>query len=146
MEMYSYAKNKYRSVFLLIFILCGCSTAVSKRLSAGETVQYYFEQFNQKNQKQMELVVNEEQRGVGYDLDNLIAVKLISMEEEKDAVDFNSAWYDGQPEEIAMVRVTFDIEYKNGGGAGFDNGSYQWNYYLVKENEDSDWVIVMWGC
>ena len=44
-----------------------------------------------------------------------------------------------------MVHVAFDINYKNGYGAGFQNGVYNWEYYLAKKSEDAPWLIVMWG-
>ena len=115
-------------------------------MSPEKTVKYYFSQFNNKNQLGMDSVVYKKMQGTGSDLGNLVYVKLISCVEEKDAskIEIENSWYNS-PYKVSLVNVTFDINYKNGGGGGFSNGKYKWGYYLVKENEKSDWIIVQWG-
>lgn len=137
---------------LLICTFLGCSLAASRTpeaprgMSPEETVQYYFLQFNNKNQSGMDSVVYKKMQGMDSDLGNLVYVKLNSCVEEKDAskIEIENSWYNS-PYKISLVNVTFDINYKNGGGDGFSNGKYEWKYYLVKENEKSDWIIVEWG-
>ncbi len=116
-------------------------------MSPVETVQYYFSELNKKNQTNFESVVYEKQRGAQYDLANLNYVKLISCEENNSKTEqasFNNSWYP-DPYATSVLDVEFDINYKNGGGGGFTTGKYTWHFWLVKKDENSDWMIVMWG-
>ena len=120
----------------------------SESMSAVETVQYYFSEFNNKNQTNFDSVVYEKMRGAQYDLADLNYVKLISCVEANNTQTGEAAWPDAwypNPYATAVVDVTFDINYKDGGGGGFSNGKVSWHYWLVKKDENSDWMIVMWG-
>ncbi len=134
-------------VFLTFCIFCGCSTSTTKSMSPEETVRCYFSQFSDKSQSGMDALVYEKMRGKDFDLNHLNSVKLISCTEENDTskISSNKEWY-SNPYKVALVHVAFDINYKSGGSSGgFNNGRYNWDYYLVKENEKSDWIIVQWG-
>lgn len=118
----------------------------SKKHVTRRNVKYYFSQFNDKNQSGMNLVLYKKIQGTNADLKNLISVTLNNCVEEKDSskIEIDDAWYEN-PYKVAMVYVTFDIKYKGVGGDGLSNSEYKWKYYLVKESEKSDWVIVQWG-
>lgn len=133
---------------MLITIFTGCSEVIPpENMSPEETVNFYFKQYNKKNQQGMDSVVCANMKGVERDLGDLKYVKLLSYKEETDEskVNFQDAWYPNAYKK-AMVNVKFDINYKSGsGGGGHSNGEIEGQYCLVKDNETSDWVIVMWG-
>lgn len=144
------------TAYMLFFLVCAVllpacgeiAPAIPEGMSPEETVRYYFERMDQKDRPGMDAVVAEDQRGADAELEHLVSVSLIGCEEETDAdgLGFNESWCAGEPYDIAKVRDRFDIEYENGGGGGFDNGQYDWSFWLVKENADANWMIVMWGC
>jgi hypothetical protein len=69
-------------------------------------------------------------------------------EEKTDTQADQASWYDPwfpDPYATSVVDVTFEVNYKNSGGSGFEDGEYFWHYWLVKKDVASDWMIVMWG-
>ncbi len=133
------------AVLLLLAVLLPACGAVG--MTPEETVRYYFERMVKRDEAGMNAVVAEELRGAEAELEHLVSVKLLSCEQETDesVMPFQDHWYDGDPYDIALVRATFEIEYENGGGGGFDNGEYHWNFWLVKDSEEADWQIAMSG-
>lgn len=131
-------------LLLLAVMLPACSAA---HMTPEQTVKRYFERMGRKDQAGMDELVVEEHRGEDAELERLISVELTRCEPETDAsvMPFQSHWYSGDDYETALVRTTFCIEYENGGGAGFDNGEYNWYFWLVKDSEHADWKIVMNG-
>lgn len=134
---------------LFLFTLSGCAKASPpKGMTPEETVKYHFAQFNSKNQPGMDSVVYKKMRGADSDFGNLKYVKLTSCKEETDTtkIDYVDGWYKN-PYKVALVNATFDIKYNGTGSAnaGLSNGTYNWKFHLVKADEKSDWMIVMWG-
>lgn len=139
--------------FLLMISLLGCTRLTTQKevippagMSPEETVEYYFKQWSNKSSYGMDSVVYSKNRGAEFDLNKLNYVKLLSFVEETDKskINLSESLYPN-PYKVTMVNVKFIVDYKSGGGGGFSNGSYSWQYYLVKDSEKSDWIIVEWG-
>lgn len=118
----------------------------AQQLTAEETVKFYFDKMQKKDLSGMESVIADRMKGRNFELEKLKSVNLLECKEElnEDNIMYEDAWFPN-PYEIKMFNVVFTIEYEDGYGGGFDNDEYIWQYYLVKESEESDWVIVMWG-
>ena len=133
----------------LLLIVTGCQPTAPKSMTTVQTVSYYFEQWGNKNQSGMESVVYEKMRGGEYGFDDQISVELKDCWEVDDEnwikEGFESEWYDKEPYQIALVEAIFDVEYTEDANTGFSNGEYQFDYWLVKDSEDADWVIIQWG-
>lgn len=117
-------------------------------MSPEETVQYYYRQWSLRNSIGMDSVVYPRVRCY-EDFDGMISITLLTCEEITDPAVVNEGyetwWYDKEPYAISYVDTTFDIEFGENTNTGFANGENCCGYFLVKENQYSDWVIVMWG-
>lgn len=134
-------------VLVMTLMMTGCNIAeleADKMLSPEETVEEYFTSWIAKDQNRMNMLVTEANKNVVYELDRMTHLELISVEAGDERCSWNDAWYE-DPYEYTCLNVTFAIEYIDGHGAGFSNGTYEWQYYLIRESEDSNWLIVMWG-
>jgi len=145
------SKNMFEKIVVVIVIIImsstSCTNEMSKEtndLSPEEIVELYFTYWSDKNESNMDSLVKESKRSADFDLQNLNFVTLESCVKREDKGGWNDAWFDN-PYDYVCVDVSFSVEYKSGFGGGFDNGTYKWQYYLVKETKDSDWIIVMWG-
>ncbi len=95
----------------LIFNSCTkiSENKVHQELSPEETVQYYFEAFNNKDQDKMESVVHEDKKSLVYALENSIQVKLIECKEETDNNKIlndviNSSFYSDAYEKKSLIQ------------------------------------------
>lgn len=113
-----------------------------------QTVRQYFEYWQAKNLNGMNsLKYGSPLTSTELALDDLNYVTLNSCKERTEYIDFRKEWFDNKtPYKIARVDVSFTVDYKNEDSTNFTNGTYDyWSFYLVKETENSDWVIVMQG-
>jgi hypothetical protein len=132
-------------VLLLLAVLLPACGAV--RMTPEQTVKRYFGRMGRKDQAGMDELVVAEHRDTDAELERLSFVELTrcKLETDQSVMPLQSHWYTGDVSDTALVRTTFYIEYENGGGAGFDNGEYNWYFWLVKDSEDASWKIVMNG-
>ncbi len=129
----------------LFFVGCKpVEESIEDSLSPEESVEEYFKYWIAKDKEMMNTFVVDNKKIVAYDLDEMTFLELNTLESGGESCYWNDAWYQG-PYQYTCVDVTFTIEFKDGHGAGFSNGTYKWHYFLIKETEQSDWLIVMWG-
>ena len=134
-------------VISMVMVLVSCTDKKVDNptgMTPEETVQKYFDYWQEKNPAGMDSLVYEKMQGAEAGLDQLNSVELTACQERTEKENWNDLWYEN-PYDYTCVDVSFTIDYQNGGAAGFSNGRYNWQYYLVKESENSDWIIVMWG-
>lgn len=145
-------KKVIMSVFILLIIIsisigCFIKSISPHGLSAEETVRFYFENWNKQNYIKMNSVVKTAYLKHSW-LPNSDQnyIRLISCEEHKaNKTDYyRNEWYK-EPYDFTMVRVQFEPNYKSGNSASLRNQLYGWSFYLIKEKENSDWKIVMYG-
>ena len=133
------------AIFLTVFVL---SPPAPSGLSPEETVRYYYAQWNTRNNAGMNSVVHTPMR-YQEDFSGMISIKLLTCEEITDPdlirEGFETEWYEQAPYQIAYVDTTFDIELREDSNTGFENGLNYCGYFLVKDSENSDWIIVSWG-
>ncbi|WP_249313659.1 DUF4829 domain-containing protein [Congzhengia minquanensis] len=140
------------SVLVLLIILCYTLYIPTRPhgMSPEETVNYYFEQYNDKNIKKINSITHPSHRSNGAELDfnKLISVKVINLQEEKDSnkifFDYKEV-YSSPPYQVSMVRAKYDIQFKGEFGSTTRSGINETNFYLIKKHEDSDWLIVSMG-
>ena len=164
-------KNKFKYLCIIViggaiilFNLSGCFSksplvTPSQGMTPVETVQFYFEQWNNKNTNGMNSVVRDEMKGSGSGNSHLVYVKLTqSVEETEKHMNLEGTYFsDTYPGyvEYSVVEVEFEIEFKSyfldfwleetgGFGVGKHNID-NWSYTLGKINEESDWIILDWG-
>lgn len=114
-------------------------------MSPEETVTYHFQQINNRSKKAMNSVVYSKMRSQSLSFWGLNDVKLLSCEEaDSSKINFQESWF-SNPYAISAVNVEFDINYKEDYGSGIANMTYHWQYYLVKRDKTSEWMIVQWG-
>jgi hypothetical protein len=144
---------------IFILLLSGCnkrdkshqSTLITdipikgtEAITAEETVQLYFNYWQEKDSQGMDSLVIENKKGGNKELDSLNSISLESCVERTDKGNWDTLWFEN-PYDYTCVDVSFTINNKSGEAVTLSNGTYDWQYYLVKESEDSDWMIVMWG-
>ena len=143
---------------IIMFIFSGCSKPFvpPTGMTAEETVQFYFEQWNNKNDKAGKSVIREGLRVSGGTNPALVYVKLTKCvdETEKHLMvegGYYARTYPGYAE-FAIVEVEFEIEYKKrwffDDSSGFPWGKTNvpnWSYTLGKKDTNSDWEIINWG-
>lgn len=135
------------ALLLIIIILVSILTQQVKKpngMTAEETIKLYFEYWNAKNNKGMDSLIVRNRQGSLRELNKLNSVTLHSCTKRPDQGGWHNQWYKN-PYDVACLDVSFTVDYEGGSGAGFSNGTYQWQYYLVKPSAKEDWVIVQWG-
>lgn len=130
-------------IVILTTMFSGC-TGNSNRLTAIETVQKYFDYWNDKDLKAMRSLVYENKTDGDHQLELLNSVTLDScMERENiDKSDWYEAWYPN-PYDFTCIDTEFTIDAKE--GFILPNGTHAYGYWLVRESENSDWIIVAFG-
>ena len=113
-------------------------------MTPEETVERYFEYWQDKNSKGIDSLVYKSMQGVNYEMERLNSITLNSCEERTEKIEWYQPWYPN-PYDNTCVDVSFTTDYEGGCGSGHVNGIQEVQYYLVKETDDSDWIIVMWG-
>ncbi|MCL2014036.1 MAG: GDSL-type esterase/lipase family protein [Oscillospiraceae bacterium] len=131
-------------------------SAPPHEMTPVETVQFYFERWNEKNTIGMNSVVRDERKNTDYGKSHLMYVHLTRSIDETEKYMNNegtnfSEIFPGYVK-YSVVEVEFEIEYKKSrffdNAGGFPDGKSivdNWHYVLGKIYEESDWVIVSWG-
>jgi|LSQX01.2.fsa_nt_gb hypothetical protein len=126
----------------------GCSGAKAASNTPEDIVRQNFEYWQAKDLAKMNsLVYGRPLTNTELELDELNYVKLNYYKERTENVEFRKEWFDNKtPYKFAQVDISFTVDYKTEGSTNYNNGTYEyWSFYLVKETENSDWVIVMQG-
>jgi hypothetical protein len=50
-----------------------------------------------------------------------------------------------KPFDISIYCVKFEFRYKDGQCGAMNNGIHEWNFTIIKEGNDSEWLIDDWG-
>lgn len=124
-------------LFLIYIYLIYINKDIPKNLSATETVELYFNYWKDRNIKMMNKLVDPKLK---TDKITYKDINLIELYEIKDENLWNEAWYQN-PYDYTCINTTFkavDTITKS-------ELIYNWNFYLVKESPQSNWIIVMKG-
>lgn len=135
---------------VLLFTACGSEKEKpsEKEKTAVEVVKEYFGYWANKDKASMDRLVIEKQRTEEDDPDVTLvkSLKLNSCIEvtEEMKEEWDPELY-ADPYAFTYVDVDFDITFEGGVGSGYEDGNFQSRFYLVKEKEGSQWMIVKWG-
>ena len=163
-------KKIFLIILLLILVLTGCKNEVENTSSvysynssshssiffvedptAGATVESYFEQFRLKNTESMNKYFHERMKsingndGTRYDLLNDVQINKLSEETNIDVVKkkYDNLWYPN-PWNIKLFYVNYYIEYIEN-DEGWESEEIYTEIYLIKEDKNSEWLIIMMG-
>ena len=122
-------------------------------MTAQETVAYYFQMVNRKNTPKSNSVLCPSQRSEdSYEMGGLNDYRLLDCREVTDPEAREEAReymreLGEEPYDVTLLYISFYINYDpDSFGGGLENGVYDdYEYYLIKETEKSDWRIRMWG-
>ena len=122
---------------------CGGKVENASGMTAEETVQKYFNYWNKKNDKGMSSLEYKKLHRADRQLYYLNSVKLNRVELKNiDENEWNESWYQN-PYDFTCVEANFTIDSKIGNA--LSSGTYDYQFYLVKESENADWLILMYG-
>lgn len=129
-------------IFTIVNIVCN-----EKRISPEETLQRYFDFWNNKNLNGMKSLTTEQ--NIDYQLERLEYVKLNKVSECSEAI--NKCNNDivnhlnKKPYQTRFFCINFDFKYKEGMSGPMSSGNYNWSFLLIKENRKSKWIIKAYG-
>lgn len=147
-------KMKKPLLFLIILSLLlavGCSSKqTGKEHDAKQVVTNFFKWYSEKNLDKMESLMLKQRKGIVWQLDKLEYVKLLKIEVDTAERSKKNYLTTGggsllKPYDVVIFNTEFDIKFNGGFAAGMDDGKYGWNYIVVKEKENSPWLIADWG-
>lgn len=113
------------------------------KMSAEETVKKYFEYESEKDINGMNSLLTDRKKLDQNAVADVESVRIISCKERSEESDWYEPWYEN-PYAHTCVDVTYEIVFKDGSMEG-QSGTYTWQYYLIKESENSDWLIAEYG-
>ena len=116
-------------------------------MSPHETVEYYFNSWDKQNYIKMNSVVgNSDLKEFWFFNFDQNGINLIECSDDKtvNKDDVKNSPYKN-PYDTRVVRAAFKPDFKSGYNSGLTNQVYEWNFYLQKKNESSDWKIVGFG-
>lgn len=113
-------------------------------LSPEEVLQKHFFFKQNKDEHLLKLTIAEKRSQTDFMLNNLLSLKILSIDEKgydtiaqqylsKNNSCFNATSFD----------VQFEVKYKK--PLTMDDGIYTWRYVLIKEQQNSPWIIYNWG-
>lgn len=140
-------------LIILLSLLAGCAQHTvhkTNELTAEQVVREHFHWRNAKNVSRVEETLTQTRRGIMWDFDKLEYLTLLSIEEDQSEIMKNGYMTSGRgsllkPSAVKVFKVEYEVKYKGGYGSGQESGRYTWYYILIKEKEDSSWLIDDWG-
>lgn len=140
---------------ITIISLIGCSKVSNKTInteddSPKKVIENYFKYKNEKNKDKLLTTLTDKYNSpnVFWGFENLDSTKIISVEEEKDEKLKESYLVNGSgrvngatKNNIKIYKVKYDVKYKKDGVGPQDSGTYDWWFFLIREDENSQWLI-----
>jgi len=135
-------------------IACNSSTQDSLNDDSKSVVENHFIYENEKNKdKLLTTLTNHYKQGnTDWGFDNLDSIKIVNINEELNEGIRDSYLRDGRgsinnttPENLKVYKVDYEIKYKRDGIGPQDSGTYEWWYFLIREDENSPWLIDDFG-
>lgn len=137
---------------LLLQCLSGCTAGISSKnsMSPEQVLKEHFKLLNEKKVNKLEQTVTKRHEGTLWGTENLEYIKIISIEEDTTEAT-KSGYLDygagakKKPTDLKIFKVKYEVKYKDDQKGPQPSGEYEWNYFLIKENKDSPWLIDDWG-
>lgn len=147
-------------ILLLITIalsigLMACNSSTQDSLEDSKSVvENHFIYQNEKNKdKLLTTLTNHYKQGnTDWELDNLGSIKIVNINEELNEGIRNNYLRNVRgsinnitSKNLKVYKVDYEVKYKRDGIGPQDSGTYEWWYFLIRENENSPWLIDDFG-
>ncbi|MGV8981136.1 DUF4829 domain-containing protein [Clostridium sp.] len=151
--------------FIMLFIIAviifvGCSKEIAKVAvnsqsdSAQTVVEKYFKYKNEKNKDNVLTTLTEHFNApnVVWGFENLDSIKIINIEKESKDTVIKGYLNNGNGSEngtteinLKVYKVKYEVKYKKDGIGPQDSGTYDWWYFVIRKDENSQWLIDDFG-
>jgi len=135
-------------------IACNSSTQDSLNDDSKSVVENHFIHENEKNKDKLltTLTNHYKQDNTDWGFDNLDSIKIVNINEELNEGIRDGYLRDGRgsinntaPENLKVYKVDYEVKYKRDGIGPQDSGTYEWLYFLIREDKNSPWLIDDFG-
>lgn len=144
--------RKIRLVLLVAIIIVICIGGCKWKINQGKTrynesrtvVENYFKYWDEKNREMILTTLTKWHNSpkVGFSFDNIENVKLLNVEEVKDHPLKSKYISKGvKDENITVLKVKFRVEVKKGNKGPWESREYNHWFFLIRENDNSNWLI-----
>ena len=111
-------------------------------LSPEEVVINYFKYRNEKNLNLLKATVIDRHKRTNWELNTLDRVEILSIEEVVEGIVL-SDYHAEEAYDFKLFEVEYEISFKK--ETTQRSGVHVWRYSVIKETEDSPWLIDYWG-
>ncbi len=138
-------------LFVIAITGCGKFKAGTNEIPPDEVIRRHFLLLNEKNVDGAEsCIVPDRRNQINWDLESVEYRKLISLHEDTNEAVLKSYMETGRGTlinsfSVKVFQVVFEVKCKEKQCSGLTDGEYTWNYFLVKQTEESPWLIDDWG-
>lgn len=138
-------------IITTLILLVGCSNENTTKVDSAQTVvEKYFQYKNEKNEDKLLTTLAEHYNApnVVWGFENLDSIKILNIEEEMDEKFKNGYLSHGRgsingtsENNVKVYKVKYDVKYKEDGVGTQDSGIYEWWFFLIRKDENSQWLI-----
>jgi hypothetical protein len=128
---------------------CGSSGSTGYReIPPDEVIRRHIQFLNEKNKDAAEsCMVKERRNQIDWQFDSQKSIRIIDMKEEKDSAFVYSYMKTGRgsithPAKVSVYKVSLERQFNE--YTGMEDINF-WHYFVVKQTEDSPWLIDDWG-
>ncbi|MBU3146513.1 DUF4829 domain-containing protein [Clostridium estertheticum] len=152
---------KFIMLFVIaVIIFVGCSkesakVAVNSQGDPAQTVvEKYFKYKNEKNKDNVLTTLTEHFKApnVVWGFENLDSIKIINIEKESNDTVIKGYLNNGNGSEngttennLKVYKVKYEVKYKKDGIGPQDSGTYDWWYFVIRKDKNSQWLIDDFG-
>lgn len=134
-------------------IACNSSTQDSLKDSKSVVENHFIYQNEKNKDKLLTTLTNHYKQGnTDWELDNLGSIKIVNINEELNEGIRNNYLRNVRgsinnitSKNLKVYKVDYEVKYKRDGIGPQDSGTYEWWYFLIRENENSPWLIDDFG-
>ncbi|MBL4931863.1 DUF4829 domain-containing protein [Clostridium paridis] len=150
-------KRVFLIVLLLVSVSIGyygvkalTSNSQNKSLDSKQVVENYFKYRNEKNKKEILKTLTKwhDAPNVVWGFENLDNIKIVDIKEENSKDVRNGYLQNGRgsvnnttENNLKVYKVKYEVKYLKDGVGPQDSGVYDWWFFVIRENENSPWLI-----
>lgn len=138
-------------IIITLSLISGCSNKNTTKINSAQTVvENFFDYKNEKNKDKLLITLTEHYNSpnVVWGFENLDSIKIINIEEEMDEKFKNAYLNSGRgsingtlENNIKVYKVKYDVKYKEDGIGPEDSGIYEKWFFVIRKDENSQWLI-----
>ena len=152
---------KFIMLFIIaVIIFAGCSKESAKVEvnsqgdSAQTVVEKYFKYINEKNKDNVLTTLTEHFNApnIVWGFENLDSIKIINIGKESNDTVIKRYLNNGNGSEngttennLKVYKVKYEVKYKKDGIGPQDSGTYDWWFFVIRKDENSQWLIDDFG-